>query len=193
MSLQRISKRLARVVLIPALFLSVAARSFGTSITLEGQNKGDTNTWVSGNLKDWQELDYIPCRVHWSGAQGSNQVIEIDFEHRNNGNPGIQNLFDFTTSSNVVLSVPPKLFAPPTASTWSYSFTVDILDGQDAYVFFSARIAADQKKSDDLNAAVKRSAAGASNKEAQRRRDARSEPQRIAAKVARSQAAQRQG
>ena len=57
MSLEIISKRLARAVLIPVVFLSVSARSFGTSIILEGQSKNAPGTWVSGNLQNWQELD----------------------------------------------------------------------------------------------------------------------------------------
>ena len=31
--------------------------------SLQGQNKGDTNTWSSVNLQGWLELDYIPMRV----------------------------------------------------------------------------------------------------------------------------------
>jgi len=40
------------------LFLAFGqAASFGASEVLEGQNKGDTNTWSAGNLANWQELD----------------------------------------------------------------------------------------------------------------------------------------
>src|SRR5207249_1097039 len=31
--------------------------------------------WSAGNLQNRQELDYIPCRLHWESAQGNNQVI----------------------------------------------------------------------------------------------------------------------
>src|SRR6266699_559652 len=98
MQLQLISKRLARALLVPGLLLFAGFESIATSITLEGQNKGDTNTWVAGNLQNWLELENIPCRVHWVGAQGSNQVSELDFAHQNSGSPGVQNLFTFTTS-----------------------------------------------------------------------------------------------
>ena len=137
-----ISKRVVRALLIPLMLLGAGAESFATSITLEGQNKGDTNNWFGGNLQGWQELDMIPCRVHWVSAPGSNQPVTLIFEHQNNGVPGIQNLFYFTSSSNVVFSSLPTLIAPPGAKMWSYTFTVDILDAQPAYVFFCARLAA---------------------------------------------------
>jgi hypothetical protein len=40
--------------------------------TLEGQNKGNTTVWSTGNLSGWAELDYIPMRVSFaSGSAGS--------------------------------------------------------------------------------------------------------------------------
>src|SRR5437660_2673405 len=121
MTVEPISKRLGRVLLLVVLLLAAMANSFATSITLEGQNKGDTNNWFAGNLQNWQELDYIPCRVHWVGQQGNNQIIELDFQHYTHGVPGIQNLFDFSTSPNVVFVSSPTLAAPPGATTWSYT------------------------------------------------------------------------
>src|SRR5438128_1781798 len=132
MSLEKISTRSFRVVLISLLLTAGAGRSLAGNVILEGQNKGDTNNWSAGNLQNWQELDFIPCRLQFTSSQGNNQVIELDFEHYNNGVPGIQNIFNFTTSSNVVFVAPPVLSAPPTATTWSYSFTVNILDNQPA-------------------------------------------------------------
>src|SRR5438132_3795746 len=29
-----------------------------STLALEGQNRGDTNTWVAGNLQNWRELDF---------------------------------------------------------------------------------------------------------------------------------------
>src|SRR5438876_854860 len=135
-NLEPISKHWLRAVLMLLLLDWAGARSFAMSIILEGQNKGDTNNWFAGNLQNWQELDYVPCRVHWSSAQGNNEAIRIDFPHVNGGMPGFQNLFSFTTSANVVFASPPTLSAPPNSSTWSYSFTVNILNNQDAYVYF---------------------------------------------------------
>src|SRR5262249_41103020 len=109
---------------------------------LEGQNKGDTNNWSAGNLQNWQELDYIPCRLHFTSAQGNNQNVTINSEHYNNGTPGVENLSEFTFSPNVVVVSGPTLSAPPSQSTWSYSMTLTILDNQPAYVWFNARLAA---------------------------------------------------
>src|SRR5467141_4870427 len=115
-NVERISKHWLRTVLILLLLDCAAARSFAMSIALEGQNKGDTNNWFAGNLQNWQELDYMPCRVHFSAARGNNQTIVIYFEHYNKGFPGFQNLYGFTTSSNVVLTAGPTLSAPSSAS-----------------------------------------------------------------------------
>src|SRR5690349_8065249 len=114
--------------------------AFG-SVSLEGHNKGDTN-WYTGNLMNRAEWDFIPCRVHVDLAHGNNQTISVFFEHYNNGIPGIQNLFYWSASSNVVFTAAPVLSAPPSASTWSYTFTINILDNQPAYVWYFARLAA---------------------------------------------------
>ena len=85
---------------------------FGASYILQGQSNGDTN-WVAGNVLNWQELDYVPCRLYiLPGSQGSNQVITIHFEHTNGRFQGIQNLFSFTSSQNVVFGSAPVLSAP---------------------------------------------------------------------------------
>src|SRR6266478_2306871 len=110
-------KPVARVMLLASVALFGQA-AFGSSVILEGQNKGDTNNWFAGNLNNWAELDYIPCRVHFDNAQGSNQTITVYFEHYNNSIPGIQNLFYWSASSNVVFTAAPTLSAPPTAKTW---------------------------------------------------------------------------
>ena len=111
-----ISTRLLRALVIPVLLLLTAVESRAYSILLEGQNKGDTNNWFAGNLQGWQELDLIPCRVHWSSAQGSNQAVRLDFPRLNGGMPGFQDLFGFATSANVVFASPPTLSAPPSSS-----------------------------------------------------------------------------
>src|SRR5437868_12958651 len=102
------------------LCLAVGQTTVFAGITLEGQDKGNTNTWSSGGLRNWAELDYIPCRVHFTSSQGNNQTIRVDFERINGGVPGVQDLYNFTTSSNVVFTSLPVLSAPPSANTWSY-------------------------------------------------------------------------
>ncbi len=91
-TMKRISKLWISLLLLTLSSLFGQA-AFGYTIVLEGQNKGDTNNWYAGNLQNWQELEYIPCRVHFTGAQGSNQTIVIYFEHYNGnkGIPGFQN------------------------------------------------------------------------------------------------------
>src|SRR6266705_5838978 len=140
MSSGKISTRLQRALVIPVLLLLTAVESRAYSILLEGQNKGDTNNWFAGNLQGWQELDYVPCRVHWSSAQGNSNFVRIDFPRAKSGIPGFQDLFSFSNSANVVFSALPTLSAPPSSSTWSYSFTVNILNNQAAYVYFTARM-----------------------------------------------------
>src|SRR2546426_4692530 len=90
----------------------------------------------------FRSLDFIPCRAHFSYSKGNDQTIVLYFEHRNNGFPGIENLFSFSTSPNVVFTAVPTLSAPPSSTTWSYTFTVNILNNQPAYVWFLARLAA---------------------------------------------------
>ena len=74
-----------------ALFLTGAV-SRATSFNLEGQNKDDTNNWYGGNLQDWQELDYIPCRVRITGDPVSNQLFTITFPHLTETTAGFENL-----------------------------------------------------------------------------------------------------
>src|SRR5260221_13955168 len=106
------------------LLYCAGARSFAMSIALEGQNKGDTNNWFAGNLQNWQELDYVSCRVHWSSAQGNSNFIRICFPCANGGIPRFQDLFSSSNSAIVVFTAPPPLSAPPSSITWAYSFTV---------------------------------------------------------------------
>src|SRR5690349_2166903 len=52
-------------------------------------------TWVSGNLQNWRELDYIPCRIKIDGGAVSSKVVSVEFPHMSGGTPGIQNLTSF--------------------------------------------------------------------------------------------------
>src|SRR5262245_25816156 len=122
MNLKRLGQWWASAALGLCLGLSLVAQpAFGaSSFTLQGQSKGNTN-WIAGNLQNWGELEYIPCRLLvGAGSQGSNQVITINFEHMNGKFQGIQNLYSFTSSSNVVIRATPVLSAPSTDGTWSY-------------------------------------------------------------------------
>jgi hypothetical protein len=133
--------------MLGSLFVGVAAMmllspAFGqsgsvSSVALQGQNKGDTNSWPGGNLSGWEELDMIPCRVLFVGS-GSNQVT-LTFPHLTGTTPGFENFYNFTTSPNVTFISPPVLSAPAVGD-WSYTFTVNVTTG--GSVNFFARMAA---------------------------------------------------
>ncbi len=89
----------------------------GATLSLEGQSYGDTN-WIDGNLKGWEELDLIPCRVHMTGGSITNQNITIYFAHSIGPIPGFSDLGNFTTSSNVVVASAPILTMDD-SGTWS--------------------------------------------------------------------------
>src|SRR5215207_2351263 len=114
---RKISRALQALLLAltTTLLSTVMVQGAPASMSLQGKNKGDTN-WIAGNLQLWSELDYIPCRVHMENSQGNGQTITINFEHVNGQVPGVQNLFFFTSSSNVVYTAPPTLSAPPADS-----------------------------------------------------------------------------
>ncbi len=118
-----------------------AVGGFAASIELQGQNKGDTNTWTMNNLMGWGELDYIPCRVFFKSGPVVNQRITIFFPHLRGTTPGIQNLSSFTPSPNAVITSVPALTTDP-SGTWSYAFTVSVTNNSPGYVRFRARLAA---------------------------------------------------
>jgi hypothetical protein len=115
--------------------IHVAAGQFD----LEGQSKG-SSTWVSGNLQNWQELDYIPCRVRITGKAITNQSIKITFPRLIGTKPGFENLLSFTTSTNVTITSP--VLSSPADADWSYTFTVNYTGGGEGYVRFLSRLAA---------------------------------------------------
>lgn len=126
-----------------AVLLAFAAVSAAgaASFVLEGQNKGGTNIWTAGNLKNWQELDYIPCRIRITGGPLASQSLAVSFPHLSGTVPGFQDLYDFRASSNLVFLSPPTLSNPPDAD-WSYHFAVRVTDDNAATVGFLARFAA---------------------------------------------------
>jgi hypothetical protein len=52
-----INRSVRTMFLLVLGMLAGTATGFGSSLTLEGQNQGDTTTWSSGNLQNWKELD----------------------------------------------------------------------------------------------------------------------------------------
>src|SRR5215471_3030166 len=139
--LNLIGGRLLRAMCL-AFVLSLTARNDASaaSFSLQGQSKGTTN-WITGNLQNWQELDYIQCRVLMTSGGFSNQTITITFPHLTGTTPGFENLYNFTTSPNVTITSGPTLSAPAGAD-WSQTFTVNYTDNGPGYVQFQARLAA---------------------------------------------------
>jgi hypothetical protein len=57
---------------LPALFVLfvTVAVARAASCVLESQAKDNPNPWIAGNLRNWQELELIPCRApNPGGAQ----------------------------------------------------------------------------------------------------------------------------
>ena len=113
----------------------------GFDARLQGQSSNST-VWISANLMDWAELDLIPCRVYLTGGPATSKTISVDFDHFHNTIPGIENLTGWTASPNVVITAPPVLSAPINASTWTYTFTVNLTDRNPGWVEFRARLGA---------------------------------------------------
>ncbi|MEO5803542.1 MAG: Ig-like domain-containing protein [Verrucomicrobiota bacterium] len=123
-------------------FLAVVAVSKADD--LQGQNSNGsgvpTGVWSSGNLQNWKELEYIPCRVTLNGGPTSNKTVTVDFPHSAGGTPGIENLTSFVPSSNVVITAGPTL--TQAGENWTYTLKVNITNNQLGTVQFFARMRA---------------------------------------------------
>jgi uncharacterized repeat protein (TIGR01451 family) len=117
-----------------ALFSATNARAFNA--VLQGQSFGNTN-WTTGHIYGWAELDLIPTRVALSGGPATNKTITVQFPH-----DGVQNLYSFAPSANVVITSGPTLSAPANSSTWVYSLTIDLTDNNPGSVEFRVRLSA---------------------------------------------------
>ena len=126
---------------VQLFFLLTCAGGFAASIELQGQNKGDTNTWTMNNVMGWAEMDFIPCRFFFKNGSVNNQSITIFFPHLKGTTPGFQNLYDFTPSPNAVITSAPVLKTDP-SGTWSYTFKVSVTNNSPGFVRFRARLAA---------------------------------------------------
>jgi uncharacterized repeat protein (TIGR01451 family) len=137
---------LSRAALLGFAAVALAANSARAfQAKFEAQSFGNTN-WSSANPTGWAELDFIPTRVAMSGGPANNQTITIKFDHtKTQGSrviQGIQNLFNFTPSANVVLTAGPTLSAPVGQDIWSYTFTLNLTNNKPGYVEFFTRLAA---------------------------------------------------
>src|SRR5258707_72155 len=139
-SLRNPNPKLRSLFLAGLCLLAGHGAAFATS-QLQGQNKGDTNTWSGVNLQNWQELDYIPFRVYVDKSPGI-LAITINFLHLSGTTPGFQDLTGFTLfTPNVVFISTPGLTTDP-SGVWNYQFTITVTDNTPAEVRFLARLAA---------------------------------------------------
>ncbi len=112
----------------------------GFDATLEGKANHST-VWTTDTLTDYIELDRIKCRVRFEDGPASSQTFVLQFDHSAGLIPCLQDLTNFSTSGNVIITAGPTLSAPVGADTWSYSFTVDVKDDKEGYVEFQTRLA----------------------------------------------------
>src|SRR2546425_7036588 len=127
----------ASVLLLLFLLPSLASANF--SAVLQGQNAGDP-TWGKGPLSGWNELDYAPIRVFFSGGPSSNVAVTINFDHTRGIRVGLENLSSFTHSSNAVITAGPTLSGPQGVDVWTYTLTVNVTNTVAGWVEFRARL-----------------------------------------------------
>src|SRR6266481_2848020 len=130
------------LIAVASLAANTAQAAFTAQI--QGQSFGSTN-WTTGNLDGWAELDFIPMRVLMTGGSASNQTITVQFDHtKSSGGSthlGIENLSNFTSSPNVVITSGPTANTPSGQNTWSYTFVVNLTDNTPGFVQFSGLLA----------------------------------------------------
>jgi len=80
-----------------------------------------------------------------TGGSVSNQTITVQFDHTKStaGTPhlGIENLYNFTASPNVVITSGPTANTPSGQNMWSYTFVINLTDNTPGFVQFSGRLA----------------------------------------------------
>src|SRR5258708_39979227 len=97
---------LRTIILVVLSFLT--GQSVLQGAILQGQNKGDTNTWTGVNLQGWVELDYIPFRVFFGKNSGGSQTITVDFPRLSGTTPGFEDLTSLTAfPPNIVFTSGP--------------------------------------------------------------------------------------
>ena len=135
----RVRRRLVAFVLAVLAVFSSAQLAHAVSITLEGQDKSAL-TWGS-KLQNWVELDCMNCRENITGGPGTNVVITITFPRSTGTTPVIQDLYNWSYTTNIVVVSPPTLTVN-TGNSWTYSLTITVTNNQQAFVFFCARLSA---------------------------------------------------
>ena len=135
----------AKLILLLLVLGWVTLSAQAGNAILQGLSTGSSN-WIAGNLTGWKELDFIPCRMDFTNGPASNQTVVVQFDHtKTSGStvlPGIQNLFTFSSTPNVIITSGPTLSAPAGVDTWYYTFVVDYTNASEGSVNFFARLSA---------------------------------------------------
>jgi hypothetical protein len=96
-----------RVVLGVLCLLLTQAGVWGASFKLHGQSKS-CGAWISGGLRNWQELDYIPGHIRISRWAIQDRTVQITFPAVNDGKPGFQSALGFLASLQVTILSDPR-------------------------------------------------------------------------------------
>ncbi len=145
---KRLFRQALRFAAVVALGLGSHSSVLALSGDLQGLNKSlSTNwspasAWSGGNLRGWQELDYVVGRAKLSGAPRSNQLVSLSFPRLKNGRPGFENLYFLSNSPNLFFTAPPVLDSSAATADGRYTMRVTITNRQPGYVYFYARLAA---------------------------------------------------
>jgi len=68
MKSKSILQRASSLVLLAVALCGLGSTSANAiSYELQGQSRNSTD-WIPGNLQNWRELDYVPCRVYITGG-----------------------------------------------------------------------------------------------------------------------------
>ena len=119
--------------------------------SLQGQNNPACVSpspcpWQTSNLSGWGELQTAPIRLLFGANQSTNTVstFDIAIDRAAGGTQGLESLQFVSKTSNVTMSA--ITFSSSTngagATTWTYSFTVDMTDNNAGEIRFSTRLLA---------------------------------------------------
>jgi len=131
----------ATVLLSAILTTTAATKGQGSRLFLEGQSRGGAS-WITGNLRNWTDLDDVPMRVRVKQGPVVAQRVTLVAPRYRHGFPAIEELREFTLSPNANFVVAPSVISAPDATNAIYSFTISVTNDEEAWVECRARLAA---------------------------------------------------
>ena len=114
-----------------AALLALVFLPFGASAALSGRVEGrhfSSSSWDTGTIHGWKEREGVPCRIRLNGGPAVDQTIVIEFAHSEGDIPLIEDINSYG-HNEVVVKSGPTLLAPAGQDVWSYTLTLDVLDG----------------------------------------------------------------